>query len=557
MSKFNTPATRTQKASPIRTTGQAGTTYEGGPGYERDDKSQLSLMAVSHLGEDTFYEKADDRNIQLRSLVHTVAPADPGWLTEFTRWLRADANMRTAPIMIAAEAVRAMTNAGVPGSRKLVAHSLGRAEEPGELIAYWFATYGRALPNPLRRGIGDWVAANWDEFSALKYDTPSHGIRFADVLALCHPGERKHSSQGEVPRELFGWLVGRRYGRTAPPEQLSMVKANQRLREIAGNYPSYLLDTDKLREAGLTWEDALSLVGSKVNKKDLWESLIPVMNLMAQVRNLRNFDEAGVSDEVAAGIVARLANPNVVRKSQQFPFRFLAAYRNAPSLRWAYPLEMAINHSLLNVPRLDGYTLVLVDRSLSMWGRNISAKSSINWADGAAIFGAAIASRCDRADLVEFSSLNQKVPFTKAESVLKVIERLHKGDDPGGPVGTGTDIPRAVRENLRPEHTRVAIVTDEQSEPGVLPSNVYGYRFGYGNDAAAMPPTKIDDLIPRTTPVYIWNFGGYTHGALPSGQDNRHTMGGLSDAAFRIIPALEAGRNAAWPWEVAPEGVTG
>lgn len=33
-----------------------------------------------------------------------------------------------------------------------------------------------------------------------------------------------------------------------------------------------------------------------------------------------------------------------------------------------------------------------------------------------------------------------------------------------------------------------------------------------------------------------------------SGVRNRHTFGGLTDAAFRMIPLLEAGRNAAWPW---------
>ena len=46
------------------------------------------------------------------------------------------------------------------------------------------------------------------------------------------------------------------------------------------------------------------------------------------------------------------------------------------------------------------------------------------------------------------------------------------------------------------------------------------------------------------------------HAGLPAagaGQDpgkpNRHTFGGLTDAAFRLIPLLEAGRAGAWPWE--------
>lgn len=34
----------------------------------------------------------------------------------------------------------------------------------------------------------------------------------------------------------------------------------------------------------------------------------------------------------------------------------------------------------------------------------------------------------------------------------------------------------------------------------------------------------------------------------PSGKGNRHTFGGLSDAAFRMVPLLEAARDADWPW---------
>src|SRR5690606_27542335 len=40
-------------------------------------------------------------------------------------------------------------------------------------------------------------------------------------------------------------------------------------------------------------------------------------------------------------------------------------------------------------------TLVLVDRSPSMWGQRMSARSDMPWADAAAIFGAAVALRAE------------------------------------------------------------------------------------------------------------------------------------------------------------------
>jgi hypothetical protein len=58
------------------------------------------------------------------------------------------------------------------------------------------------------------------------------------------------------------------------------------------------------------------------------------MGYMALLRNLRNVDEAGVGDDVAAEVCARPADPGELARSRQFPSRFLAAYEQAPSLRW-------------------------------------------------------------------------------------------------------------------------------------------------------------------------------------------------------------------------------
>lgn len=78
-------------------------------------------------------------------------------------------------------------------------------------------------------------------------------------------------------------------------------------------------------------------------------------------------------------------------------------------------------------------------------------------------------------------------------------------------------------------HDRVLIVTDEQAS----------YH-------SAGDPTE---QVPADIPVYTWNLVGYRPGHGPSGSADRHTFGGLTDAAFRMVPLLESGRNADWPWE--------
>lgn len=538
MSKFNRPLTRTPVGgSPIVTeTRPSGITHEGAAGYARDAKGELFLLAVSNMvGENSFYEAAGDRDARYAELVGKVAVEDAGWLLGFLRWLRGEGNMRSASLVGAAEAVKARLTAGVPSvpacdfpgfstdrgvERVLIDTVLQRADEPGELLAYWTSRYGRAIPKPVKRGIGDAVRRLYSERNLLKYDTASHGFRFADVIELVHP-----SPDPDKPWQgaLFSHALDRRHNRSRAVEadHLPMVAFNATLRELAGEDPQMLLDADALRRAGMTWEDALSLAGSKLDKAQLWEALIPSMGYMALLRNLRNFDQAGVSDKVAAEVAARLADPEQVAKSRQFPFRFLAAYRNVPSQRWGHALDLALGHSLAAVPELAGRTLILVDRSGSMFGR-MSNRSELTSADAAAIFGAALAMRnLGRVDLVQFGTRSRAVQVRRGDSLLRLVDKF-------GVLGS-TNIADAVRQHYS-GHDRVVIVTDEQAHYG------------------ASDP---GDLVPAHVPVYTFNLVGYRHGHQAGGPNRVTIGGGLTDAAFQLIPLLEARRSGGWPWQTA------
>lgn len=552
MTRFNTRTAKPATTSPVTTTGQTTVNHQGGIGHLRDAKSELFLLAVSNtVGNDTFYEKAGDRDDRYQALVRTLAVEDPAWTANLLRWLRTDANMRTAAIVGAAEYVRARLTAASPANRSagitriprqhetqapdgrwegdalsyntasnraVIASVLQRPDEPGELLGYWTSRYGRNIPKPVKRGIEDAIGSLYTERSLLKYDTASKGFRFGDVLELVHPSP-KAVWQGD----LFKHAIDRRHNRDNPiPESLTMLHARAWLADMPVADRRTHLDTAgaqlSLRDAGMTWE---ALAGWLQGPLDAaaWTAVIPSMGYMALLRNLRNFDQAEVSDDVAAGVAAILADPPAVAKSRQFPFRFLAAYKHAPSLRWGHALEKALGHSLANVPALPGRTLVLVDRSGSMFG-GLSERTQLNRADSAAVFGTALAMRATSSDLVEFGTTSRPVRYERGESVLRVIDRF-------GSLG-GTNTATAVREHYR-GHDRVVIVTDEQTA-----SSYYGDPTGQ---------------VPANIPVYTWNLAGYQAGHGPSGTANRHTFGGLTDQAFGLIPLLEAGRSAAWPWE--------
>ncbi|MFD4660020.1 TROVE domain-containing protein [Kitasatospora sp. NPDC058444] len=524
MSRFNFRRTKASPSSPVATTGRRTVNHNGGPGFVRDHKSELFLLAVANMvGQDTFHERGGERDDRYTALVRELAVADPEWTVGLLRWLRYGAHMRTAALVGAAEFTRARLDAGAHGhSRQAVAAVLRRADEPGELLAYWTSRYGRALPKPLKRGVADAVRHLYDARSLLKYDTAGKGYRFGDVIELTHPSP---APEKEWQGALFAYALDRRHRpeEAVPPAADRMLTANRELLALPVEERRAAVTAEdgatRLAAAGLTWE---ALAGWLQGPLDAaaWEAVIPSMGPMALLRNLRNFDRAGVSDAVAAEVARRISDQGEVRRSRQFPFRYLAAHRNVPSLRWGHVLETALGHSLANVPELPGRTLVLVDRSGSMFDRS-GGPTELNRADSAAIFGTALKVRAAEADLVEFGSTSRVVEVGRGEAVLRVLERFSN-------LG-GTNTADAVRTHYR-GHDRVVIVTDEQTGPG---------RWG-GDPLAA---------VPAQVPVYTWNLAGYASGHGPSGGAHRHTFGGLSDAAFRLIPLLEAGADARWPWE--------
>lgn len=556
MAKFNIPAAKAAVFSPVTTERvPSGLTHEGGSGYARDTRSELFLLAVTNMvGEHTFYESADKRDTRYAELVARAAVEHPDWTARFLHWLRTDGNMRTASLVGAAEYVRARLAASGTGparkhetadpagrfegdnlsystisNRAVIDSVLQRADEPGELLAYWTSVHGRAVPKPIKRGIADAATRMYDERAFLKWDSGSRGFRFADVLDLAHP-----SPLAAWQGDLFSYILDDRHSRgTVPnPETLPTLARRAAFPELMANRPEILLDPDELRRAGFTWEAALSMAGDKVDRAKLWEALIPSMGYMALLRNLRNFDQAGVPDEVAEQVCARLADPAQVARSRQFPMRFLSAYNAAPSLRWGHALDKALTASLANVPALPGRTLVLVDTSSSM-NETFSKDGTLRRWDAAAVFSIAVGARCEYADVVSFSSAQRyfndpagartKVfPLTRGESLLRSVDRW-KND--GYFLGGGTDTPGAIRAHLRPGfHDRLLIVTDEQTTG------------------------RVDGGVPAALPMYTWNLAGYRMGHAPSGVANRHTFGGLTDAAFRMVPLLEAGRTADWPF---------
>lgn len=547
MVKFNTKDTKTAPPS-LRATSPTATlsarpdavTAQSGAGFRRGARSELFFAVVgAFVAEDSFYESGTDRMKRVRQLVHTVALEDGGmqWLGAFVPWLRNEGNIRTAAIVIAAETVRAWVEAGrktekpMPANaRALVASAIGRADEPGELLAYWMANYGKPIPNSIKRGLADAVVKQYSEYSTLKYDNSNSAVRFGHVIDLARPSA-KDARQSDLFRHLIERSRKWADGEDRPiPETLTMLHARRELMSVPVAARRALVTerigvpiADRLRDAGATWEFLSGwLADGKGMDAAAWESVIPSMGYMARLRNLANFDKAGISTAVKQQVAAYLADPAEVARSRQLPMRFLSAYKKVEhNFQWVAALEQALTASLQNVPSLPGRTLILVDLSGSMWSA-LSDKSDLQCWEAAAVFGAALAQRANAADLIRFGSSSEAVKLKPGQSVLHAV-RNEFGRSLGG-TATGAAVQRHYKPGV---HDRIVIITDEQHN-------------GWSD-----PISTVD----KATPVYTWNLGGYRVAQSVGGADNRHTFGGLTDAAFRMIPLIEAGRDGTWPWE--------
>lgn len=548
MAKF---AGEMSRRRPVSTVINSAVTGEGGRGVKYDSRTELWNLTTAAMvgGEKSFYENGEVRDARLASLVRSIV-AEPGgfeWLSRFVPFLRREMFMRTATVMVAAEAARArqvLVRAGSAPAvesgysvRALVASAIDRMDEFGEFIGYWRMRFGRAIPGGVQRGLADALRDSLTEYNAMKYDGNARAYRIGDILNIVHP-EAKASWQGD----LYEYLLDRRHHSTGirvSLERLPMVQ-HRRLMEsmtlaerrvLAGDLDGNSRLAEHFRLSGMTWENAAGWLQRELTASD-WAALIPTMGYMALLRNLRNFDDAGVSDAVAEQVIARLADPEQVAKSKQFPYRFYTAYRAASgSFRWAHALSKALDLSTQNVPALRGKTLVLVDTSGSMSGATLSARSDVQYVDIAALFGTVLAARNEGVQVISFASSAEQITFPTKGNVLKNVDYLRGRV---GRVGHGTDVSQGLR--YLGDHDRVVIFSDMQDVAGLASSDNSGYF--YGNRVA----------LPAKTLAYSFNLAGHEAGIVDTRNPNRFVLGGFSDAAFRMMAMVEAGKDQNWPF---------
>lgn len=507
---------------------KTGDNFNGAEGFKQNAKSELFLTAVScMLGEPTFYETADERVDRIQRLTAKVTKDDPEWVERFVPWLRGTANMRTVSIAVACEYIKA----GGPNGRAVIASAIQRADEPMEALAYWMHYYynqspGRfrkspQLPQALRKGIADGANRVWNEYSVLKYDTNSRGVTMANVLNLTHA-----KPVDQLRADLFKFIIDRAYKRDVNTSRLPKINKQLSLREVPQDQRRAMVTPELISEAGFTWEQVSGWVGGEWTA-ELWEAVIPSMPYMAMLRNLRNFDQAGISNEMIEYVIKQLTTPEIVARSRQLPYRFYNAYKNTDSDNWKRALGIAMDLATPNVPALPGRSLVLCDSSGSMtwhagqFGRGTGRATPTVPAELAAVFGAILYKRAiqsgNECDLFFFDSTSRPWNMSPTVSIPQAV-----ADARAAMQGGATRTWEAVTQRYD-GHDRVIILSDMQNHPG---------------------NTAVEKNIPF---IHAYNLNGYPKVMIDGNKPGRYNYGGFSDACFALMGTLEQ-YSQDWPF---------
>lgn len=523
MARMNTRGSkpRNMATTPVSTTTGHAFTAEGGMGWQRTPKGELFLAAVTSLNEDTFYETADKRAQRIQALAASPEIVNsPEWALGMVRWLRQEVGLRSIPTVVAISVVKARLDAGLTGTnRQIVEAAIGRLDEASDVLAGWMSLYGRNIPSCVRRGVADALRARLSERSYLKWvgRMNSGSVTLRDVINLTHPKPKTKTQEA-----IIKYALDEGYGKKGDDKQLPIIRARRQFLAMDRDAQIRALTgpdaQDIIRKAALTHEVIAGAIGTI--PADVWETLVPTMGYMALRMNLRRIEASGASRALIATINERLSDVEEAAKSRTMPVSFYAAYKNAP-LKFAAALQDAANASLENVPALKGNTLVLLDRSGSMFSL-LSEKSSLSCQDAANVFASALAIRGEDVRVVAFATDVEDVQVNSSD-LLRVVDQMP--DSRGG-----TFTPEAIRwahEGGR-QYDRIVILTDEQ-------------YWGGSVDKA------LDTYAPGV-PVFTWNLAGYRTAQMEA-CEGRWTFGGLSDKGFQMIPLLERGIGQSWPWE--------
>ena len=513
----------------------------GGPAYKFPAKHALAQLAATGTFGNVFYTSAQDQLDQLRKLIDEVD--DNEYLAKLAVYSRERAYMKDMP---AALLVTLSTR-----DTALMHKVFDRVADNGRVLRTVFqmvrsGQFGRkGLSSSLQRAFQRWLneASTGKLLSASIGNDPS----LRDVLRMARP-----TPKDDARRALFGWLTDKEVDKWAPATEADLPSAVQSLNAFrtADTAEAQALIAGDLQ---VRWD----LLTDTAKGPLVWKAIARQMGPQALRMNLNTllrhdvFKNGNKNDNTMIDYVAgRIADPDAIRRSRQFPYQFLAAYLNAAD-EVPHKIKSALHDAAEiacgNIPQLPAPVIIGLDTSGSMgcsvtgWqGRGRASK--MRCVDVAALFAAAILRRNPDSVVVPFDTRAYQAKIDPSDSILSLSARLSKYG--GG--GTDVSLPLVEANKRYAKRAFAGIVLVSDNESWINSGRAYG--FGRGGSTGVMTEwekfkkTQRGHGIADPKLVCI-DIAPYGNTQAPDRQDILN-IGGFSDAVFNVVSSfLESDTN--------------
>jgi len=458
---------------------------EGATAYPMNDKEKLvTQVLTSFFNENKFY---GDNSQDILNTVRNVIKTEAKFVANLCIYARNEMHLRTISHVLVSELAK--STEGKEYVRKTLNKIIERPDDMTEVLAYYLNTYGKPIPNSVKKGLAD-NFGKFDEYQLAKYNR-KNTIKLKDILCLAHP-KAKDERQSDLWKRLL---------------------------------------EDRL-ETPVTWEKELSTKG---NTKETWERLIEENRLgyMAMLRNLRNIIKSGASN--LNKVYEYLTDEERVLKNKQLPFRYYSAYKTLKNegigtSKIYDALETAIKISTKNIDRLTGKTLIAADVSGSM-NFPISKKSDLTCAEVAVLMLSIANYICEETITKTFDNYLYTCNLATQNGIIANANSIKVN-------GGGTDITLPLRYLLDRKIfvDRIIILSDNEI------NREYSYNTGYSRSSTCQ--ALVEEYKKRINPdVWVHAIDMQGYGTQQFKGKNVNIIAGWSERVFDFISSVEQGMD--------------
>lgn len=491
----------------------------GGEAYSLGPRGALAQYAATGCLNRTFYATAET---QLSQVLALCAQVEPDFIARAAVYCREQGHMKDVPALLCAHlSLRAPSRFEQIFPRVITD---GRMLRTFVQIVRSGVVGRKSLGTLPRRAVRSWLEGQSDEgiLRASVGNAPS----LADVLKLAHPRPKD-----DTRRALYGWVLARPHDAALLPEQVKRFEAFKA--DPSGDVP----------------EVPFQMLTSLALGQREWSTIARTAGWQMTRMNLQTFARHGVfeSPKLVTLIAQRLRNREQIRRARALPYQLLMAHAMSEGLprEICDALQDALEHSLANVPAIEGGVFILPDVSGSMssplTGFRSGATTKVRCIDVAALFAAALARKSPGAEVIPFAEGVKNARLNPRDSVATNAAKLAALG--GG--GTNCAAPLELLNQRRAKGAMVIYLSDNQSWMGAGRGRGTATMQAWETFRARNPGARLVciDLQPYGT---------------SQAQERAEVMnvGGFSDQVFTLISAFAKGELSEDHWVAAINAVS-